>query len=278
MSFYPTYTDVYSRAIANIEYHYGRESSQYLRYLEALNKHIEYLNKTKINNLLHFFGVKSVRGYYYRTFAKLNDVDIYNQPFEYWVSNGVSLIFPFQLLYKNIGEYQKFDFSELGVYNRTIIKPSLDTSFEFSPNKSFLKDYSEDLEIYEPSQNFPDDREILVLYPFISSEIFFDFGSFISLPTYSYYELEQSKHKINDYWKDGIHIIEYEYFDRHTFRSFDSTLNVENQFLFFKPNPNFDYENYLEQINKWKYVISNPTFPKISKCCLFDIFNKTKKI
>ncbi|MGE4444924.1 MAG: hypothetical protein AB7E37_08155, partial [Candidatus Altimarinota bacterium] len=66
--------------------------------------------------------------------------------------------------------------------------------------------------------------------------------------------------------------------DRHTFRSFDSTLNVENQFLFFKPNLNFDYEDYLEQIHKWKYVVSNPTFPKISKCCLFDIFNKIKKI
>ncbi|MGE4444939.1 MAG: hypothetical protein AB7E37_08230, partial [Candidatus Altimarinota bacterium] len=66
--------------------------------------------------------------------------------------------------------------------------------------------------------------------------------------------------------------------DRHTFRSFDSTLNVENQFLFFKPNLNFDYEDYLEQIHKWKYVNNNPELPKVNKCCLFDIFNKTKNI
>lgn len=278
MAFYPSYTDVYSRAIGNIEYHYGRESEQYLRYLEAFNKHIEYLNKTKINNLLHFFGVKSVRGYYYRTFSKRNEIDINNQPFEYWVSNGVSLIFPFQLLYKNIGEYQKFDFSELGDSNRTIIKLSLDSSFEFSPNRSFLKDYSEDLEIYGPSESYSYDREILVLYPFMSSKISFNFGTFISLPTFSHYEIEQSSNEINDYWENGKHIIEYEYFDRHTFSSFDSTLNVENQLLFFKPNLNFVFEDYLEQIHKWKYVNNNPSFPKISKCCLFDIFNKTKKI
>ena len=273
MSFYPTFTDIYSKAIKNIEYHYGRESPQYLRYLEAINKHREYINKTIVNNLLDSLGVVSVRGYYYRIFNKVEQIDINNEPFEYWVQNRVLLLFSFQLLYKNLGEYENFNLSELGNYQRTIIHPSLLSSFEFSPNRNLLRDYSEDLEIFEPSQNLPNDFEYIILHPFLSSKIVFNFGTFITLPTYSFYELGQVKKEINDYWdENGVHIYEYEYFNTHYFRSLNSSSKLENQFLFFKINPNFDYDEYLSKIYKWKYVLT-PN-PVIQKCCLFDIFSK----
>lgn len=174
---YP-YGSTYSRAMGNIEYHYGRDSLLYQRLLEFINSHVEYGNKLRVNELLDKHGLRFLRGYYYREYSKNTYVDDIGEPFEAYLISKISIYLPFSLLYKKIGEFHfKSLFSN--------IYPSLyRTFFHYRFTEGTLKAFSNNFpDIYFDIEQMGTSSLSGVAYYYSFKEIF-DFGEIIYVPTY----------------------------------------------------------------------------------------------
>jgi hypothetical protein len=263
----------------NIEILVGRDSIYYRKWKDWQNARSDYFNNFRVNSLLDELQVTELTIYTYFEWSTTYREDYLGNNFRIWFKTKTISLIEFSLKFKKIGNYTNSNllsiFGSSFYQDKNLLGLEILSKIVGSNNYSLILSKYRELDfVFDNPQSIRDDIDTLCVFGSVPIVYKFKFGVFLILPSYINEEKKQFKNKIGttiDYAGNEVPI--YEYFT--SYQYFSNNDDYEIFSFYFRINPNFFYD-YKEKLKPFYIVPGSEQFK--SKCCLFDIFNKTKKI